>query len=48
MKKRNIRRWGNSIVIMLTSTDVKDLEIDVDRDEVDIEDIVIIKRSKKK
>ncbi len=47
MKKRNIRKWGNSFVIMLTPTDVKDMEISV-QDEADIEDIVIIKKKKKR
>ena len=47
MKKRNIRKWGNSIVLMFTPTDVKDLNIEVG-DEANIEDIIIIKKRMKK
>jgi len=49
MKKRNIKKWGSSTVIMLTPTDVKDNEIDVARgDEANIEDVVFIKGRNKK
>lgn len=50
MKKlRNIKKWGSSTVVMLTPTDVKDNQIDVDRgDEADIEDIVFKKGKGKK
>ncbi len=48
MKLRNINKWGNSTVIMLTATDVKDLGIEVGKHEVDISNIVITKIRKKK
>ena len=44
---RNIVKWGNSTVIMLKPLDLKDMGIEVN-DEVDIEDIQIIKKRKKK
>ena len=39
--------WGNSMVIMLTPTDVKDLELTLHH-EADIEDVIFIKKKVKK
>jgi len=45
---RNTARWGNSDVIMLKPYDKIDLGIEVGEDEVDIDDIQILKKKKKK
>jgi len=44
---REIKKWGNSFTVILTSTDVKDLNIN-EGDMIDVEDIVIKKKGNKK
>jgi len=43
---RTTAHWGNSDVIMLKPSDKKDLGIEIGKDEVDIEDIRILKKKK--
>ena len=45
---RTTTRWGNSDIIMLKPQDKVDLDIEIGKDEVDLEDMIIIKRRKKK
>ena len=42
MRKRQIKKYGNTWIIKLDTSDVKDFEFKIG-DEVDIEDIKIIK-----
>ena len=43
MRVRKIREWGSSMVLVFAPADKKDLKIEAG-DEVDIEDIIIIKK----
>ena len=45
---RNTARWGNSDVIMLKSSDKVDLDINIGKDKVDIEDMVVLREKKSK
>jgi len=47
MRKRQIRIHGNSYVIMLTPSDVKDFGL-VEFDEVDIDDLCLLECNKEK
>lgn len=47
MRKRKFGKYGNTDVIKLKPSDKEDLGFDYE-DEVDLEDVVIIKRRKKK
>jgi len=47
MRKRRVRKYGNTFVIPLTSMDMKDLELS-EGDEIDIEDLVILNKKIKK
>ena len=42
MRIRKTEHWGNSNVIVISSSDVKDFNINIGKDEVDIEDLIII------
>ena len=44
---RNTARWGNSDVIMLKSQDKVDMDIDIGDDQVDLEDMIILKNKKR-
>lgn len=39
-------RWGNSDVILLKPQDKVDMNIEIGKDQVDIEDIIILKTKK--
>jgi antitoxin component of MazEF toxin-antitoxin module len=44
---REVKKWGNSIVVVLTSVDVSDLNIS-EGDMIDIEDSLVKQKAKKK
>jgi antitoxin component of MazEF toxin-antitoxin module len=44
---REVKKWGNSLVVVLSSVDVNDLGIK-EGDLLDIEDSLVNKRGKKK
>lgn len=43
MRKRKIRKYGNTFVIPLTAVDMQDLGYE-EGDEIDIEDLVILNK----
>ena len=45
---REVKKWGNSLVVVLSSVDVNDLSIN-EGDMIDLEDVQVVKpkRSKK-
>lgn len=43
---RRTRKWGDSKVIVLAPTDDKDMNIEIGKDQVDIENIRILKDKK--
>ena len=45
MRKRQIKKYGNTWIIKLVPSDIKDFELQ-EGDEVDIEDVEIIKSKK--
>ena len=47
MRKRKIRKYGNSYYISVTHIDMKDFELQ-EGDEVDIEDLLILNSQKRK
>ena len=46
MRKRQIKKYGNTWIIKLVPSDIKDFELK-EGDEVDIEDVEIIKSKKR-
>ena len=46
MRKRTIRKYGNTFIIPLSTVDMKDFELEVG-DEVDIEDLLVLNNKKK-
>jgi len=44
---REIKKWGGSLIVVFTAPDLLDLGIS-EGDMIDLEDVVIIKKGKKK
>ena len=47
MRKRKVQKYGNSWIIKLNPIDIKDFNLEIG-DEVDLEDIVIVKGGEEK